>query len=130
MSWSATLPWVPPSGNAVKRWLYGGRGGEHRYARIRESAGWAVKVLLAHVPPATGPRLVRITRSVPRRGKLYDDDNLRAGCKPLVDELVALQLLVDDTPALVTVEYSQERTDALVGETLVEIEDLSPQETP
>ncbi len=53
-----------------------------------------------------GHRFVRITRRGPRT---LDHDNLVGGCKPLVDALVKVGLIENDTPDLVTVEYQQER---------------------
>jgi hypothetical protein len=53
-----------------------------------------------------GHRCVKITR---RGSRTLDHDNLVGGCKPLLDALVKVGLIEDDTPELVTVEYAQER---------------------
>lgn len=58
---------------------------------------------------AKGHRFVRIVRRYRSARYELDHDNLVGGCKPLVDALVKVGLIEDDTPGLVTVTYEQER---------------------
>ena len=114
------LPTAPPSLNQWQRMHWAKRkliaGGmrdeiglclvvEHReLARVEiGSNGLGVVVLKSR---AKGHRRVKITR---RGSRTLDHDNLVGGCKPLVDALVKVGLIENDTPALVTVEYAQER---------------------
>lgn len=111
MTWSLELPVEIPSANALMRGRTV-RARRARYSRLRRSMGWAVLVAGGHVPPASGPRRVRIVRRMGPRQLPYDDDNLAAGAKPLLDELVAHGLIRDDSPRWVSVEYAQERGSA------------------
>lgn len=57
------------------------------------------------------------------RTKLLDHDNLVGGAKPLIDALVHLKLIYDDSPEWVEVDYKQKQQS--VGElTTVRIEEL------
>lgn len=55
--------------------------------------------------PATGKRTVRITRHSPRT---LDTGNLVGGCKALVDSLVELRWIKDDSPEWADIKYGQE----------------------
>ncbi|MCB2188619.1 MAG: hypothetical protein KQJ78_19535 [Deltaproteobacteria bacterium] len=105
-------PEVPPSLNQLLRLHIGAK------ARLKRAL-WAscLHSLLAHqhgtglppgLPPkAREPRGVSITV---RRRRILDHDNLVGGCKPLVDVLVTLGLLFDDSPAWLVggkVKYEQ-----------------------
>jgi hypothetical protein len=57
---------------------------------------WAA-VLQAGASSASGRRRVMVER---RGVRALDPDNLVAGCKPLLDELVSLRLLLGDSPDL------------------------------
>jgi hypothetical protein len=105
-SWSFTIPIAMPSANAMHR-----RGFNHHvYRRLRDDILMLVQAYGRGVPAATGPRKVTLTRLIGKNGKLYDADNLVAGCKPLVDVLVMRGLLQGDAPHQVVVEYQQERS--------------------
>ena len=119
MTWTVTIPMAIPSGNEIKRALYHRNRGY--YKRIRSDFGLLLRGLSKHIPQATGPRQVTITRLIPKRGKSYDHDNFVAGAKPLMDELVASGLLIGDAPGQVAVTYQQEKGEK-VG-TVVALED-------
>ena len=120
MSWSFTLPVVVPSANVLKRALWGGN--RARYSRERASIRLCVATLGRGVPRATGYRRVRITRVMGARARQYDHDNLVAGAKALLDELVHAQIILGDAPHQVSVEYAQERGDKAYGETRIEVD--------
>lgn len=81
-----------------------GHGTRMRVVEMKGRRAW-----LGLISPATGPRIVRIVRRYRSARYELDHDNLVGGCKPLVDALVKVGLLADDTPALVHVTYEQER---------------------
>jgi hypothetical protein len=95
----------------------------HAYRKLRHSYGWALlaEAINQGAPMADGPRRVRITRIIGKGGRMFDPDNLVGGAKPLVDELVAARLIVDDTAAAAEIEYAQER--GPVAGTRIEIEE-------
>lgn len=119
MTWTIELPVPLPSGNEVKRQLQYGRKGW--YGRLRGTLATAVMVQSRHVPKATGHRLVTVTRVTGPRGKSYDLDNLAIGAKPLIDELVAHGLLVDDDEEHATISYQQRKGEK--AGTVVEVSD-------
>lgn len=123
--WTLYLPVAIPSANVLKRSLW--NGNRHAYAKVKTAFALAA-FAIAHqqkVSRAGGKRRIAITRLYWGQGKEMDHDNLVAGCKPLLDSLVKLELLVDDAPAHCEVTYRQER----VGEkssnpTIVTIEEM------
>lgn len=123
MRWTMYLPVEIPSANALKRALYGGNRGA--YSSVRREFAYAVAFKCRQIPKATGPRSVTITRLIAKRGRQYDQDNLVAGAKGLMDELVAHGLLLGDAPHQVTVTYQQERGGGPAGATRVVIEEAS-----
>lgn len=83
----------------------------HAYRRLRNRYGWALKASRAEhrLGRAAGRRRVHIVRLMGPRGKEFDPDNLHGGAKPLVDELVTVGVLLDDTAAAAEITYDQER---------------------
>lgn len=99
----------------------------HRMAVSREVErwGWLVKSSMSYlpknIPDATGKRRIHILRVGKR---LLDRDNLYGGCKPLLDAIRYLRLLVDDRPEYLDLTVTQRKT--AKGEpphTYIEIED-------
>lgn len=93
-----------PSLNTVHHWLrkraweydkYKSRTKKVVHVRCKEQRGWKA---------ATTKRFMRITRRSPRK---LDDENLRGGCKVIVDALVEAGVLKDDSPTWVEREYRQ-----------------------
>jgi len=91
------LPIVPPSANELKK-----HSGIRVAAAIRKATRkWLGDALLdatkgmAGLEREVGRSRVQI---VCYRGRELDADNTSAGCKPIVDELVAVGLLRDDGP--------------------------------
>lgn len=95
-----------PSRNAIDGWRsYGPKWAIAKHKK--DMLGHARSFDLLHgkvFGPAEEKRYVRIERHCVKR---YDQDNFIGGCKGLVDALVALNLLKDDTPEWVEVEYVQ-----------------------
>lgn len=119
------IPTAPPSLNRWQRmhWLAQRRLSDalkshlsfalasagHPTSAVRVSSGEKAWIYLRLNPQAVGRRSVRIVRRYRTKRTELDHDNLVGGCKPLVDALVRVGLIEDDTPALVTVTYEQER---------------------
>lgn len=85
----------------------------HKIAKRYKEMVWAMTL---RSKTAISHRVVRITRRSPAT---LDDDNLRGGCKPILDALKKAQLIVDDSPFWVTVFYVQQKSRSQT--TLVEI---------
>jgi hypothetical protein len=122
MAWSLRIDRATPSQNT--------REGQHWAKRHREKCAWwwsirAARGFLA-IPRATGRRRLTIERHA--RTRPQDEANVHGGCKGLVDDLVELGLLVDDSPAWI--EHGTPRHVPLVkGErafTILIFEDLEP----
>ena len=116
-----TIPWPTQSQNVYGKGHWSKR---HRATQRYELAlhgdmlrrrltGWSAK----------GKRRVTITRY--SSGTL-DQGNLVGGCKPLIDAMVRLGLLVDDTPELLEDHYAQVKIPRKeMPRTAVEIEDAA-----
>lgn len=86
------------------------------YKRLREGYGWVLKALrvadeLGKARPEMEARAVTIIRLLGPRKKEFDPGNLVGGAKPLVDELVACGVLIDDSAKWAAVSYAQERSE-------------------
>jgi len=79
----------------------------HWAARARYKETWMAAVGFHWHRQSKKPDVRRMVTIVSHRRKILDDDNLRTGCKPLVDVLVELNLLRDDSPEWVKVFYVQ-----------------------
>lgn len=109
-----TIPRVPPSANELKRKYRN----PHVYKRLREM--WEQEIMVAirpeirnrirgfiHKtdPPAKMRLVVRCFRK-----RLLDTDNLYASLKPVLDSMVSLNLLHDDSEKFLSLEVSQDTT--------------------
>ena len=92
MSWRLVIPVPTTSQNTRDR--------QHHMARHRSKGLWWWHIRAAPgfllVPRATGRRRLTIERHA--RTQPQDEANVHGGCKGLVDDLVQLRLLIDDTP--------------------------------
>lgn len=91
------LPVCPPSANELKKHT-GIRVARDIRKATKDWIGGALLAATCRTPglnPQAGRRRVQI---VCYRGRELDADNTSAGCKPIVDELVAAGLLRDDGP--------------------------------
>ncbi|BDU76268.1 hypothetical protein [Mesoterricola sediminis] len=96
MTWTLTIQRATPSQNefAFSHWREGHRSKKLWAGLIRGAKGFL------SIPRASGKR--RLT--VERHGhKALDIPNLIGGAKGIVDNLVQLRLLVDDTPELLEI---------------------------
>lgn len=78
-------------------------------ARLRKKWAWLVRVarLNAQIAPES---LLGASVRIDRYGKrTLDQDNFIAGCKSLVDSLVAEKLIAGDNPDQVTILYRQHK---------------------
>jgi hypothetical protein len=92
--------------------LAGNIGGMRwRYNKLRDALTVECKAgMLAHrAPPAKDKRTVLLVREFTGREKIRDYGNLVGGAKPLIDALVTVGLLIDDSPQWCTQVYEQER---------------------
>jgi len=89
---------------------------------------WAalLKNCVFHFGKAEGKRTLAIKRYVANRSHYYDEDNLVAGLKPIIDNLVKEGVFKDDTPALLTVDKPTQE----VGRPRVEIHIKNAQPGP
>ena len=99
---------VPPSANSLRRKYRN----PHVYARLRDSWGWSLAAAASPNErsflkgiPATGKR-VRVVICVHHR-QLFDRDNLWAACKPVLDALVGLRWLSDDSEECIDLQITQ-----------------------
>ena len=118
-SWTLRPPFEVESLNAHR--VNAGHG-RWAYAKVRKAwlQALIVEARATSCPEATGMRRVTITRVYSGRQRAYDGDNLRGGCKPLVDAMVLAGLLVDDDAANAQVHYAQERGEQSSTRILVE----------
>lgn len=95
-----SIPVILPSLNALLRMHWAKR------RRVKQEIGG---LLAFTVPPGCklSEPVKRSVLIVRRGGKTLDADNLAGGHKPLVDCLVELDLLWDDSPAYAALEYGQ-----------------------
>lgn len=61
------------------------------------------------IPPAHTLRRVTLTRLIGKGQRRYDRDNMATGCKPIVDALVRVGLLIDDDAKHAEIHYAQEK---------------------
>jgi len=100
------LPIVPPSLNELKK-----RYGRQLAAAIRKQVKqWLFEVLLEALRGKRGlitPEAKRRVTYTMYRSRLLDQENVGAGTKPVTDELVAVGLLKDDSPAWCEIVWHQ-----------------------
>jgi len=69
---------------------------------LRRKWGWLVRAALLNAQVTARPKYQRAKVTVERYGaRLLDDENLRAGAKPLMDSLVKEGILLDDNPNVI-----------------------------
>jgi Holliday junction resolvase RusA-like endonuclease len=108
------VPKEPPTQNEIAQNKGGKRFG---YKRVREEFTFLVRAAMNKngVPAATGRRRMVLTRFYTGRGRARDYGNLVGGCKAVVDSLVNVGLLVDDSEQWVDDYYLQRRHEHLSG---------------
>jgi len=95
MRWHLVIPVPTPSQNTRER--------QHHMARhtCKGLWWWAIRAAPGFllIPRATCKRRLTIERHA--KGIPQDEANVHGGCKGIVDDLVQLRLLVDDSPAYI-----------------------------
>lgn len=116
------IPEPTPSLNEWQRMHWAARKKlQKRWGRMLH-AKWLASGGMQMLDRAKGRRRVTIERYGMR---VLDPDNLAAGCKPVLDELRALGLLLDDTPAMLElVCRNEKRSKGDLPHTILVIEDL------
>ena len=122
-TWQTMIPRAVNSGNARIHNV-----GASRWAYKAERQGWerdmlAVRLAMG-IPVATTRRRVTLTRLIDKGQRAFDEDNLRTGCKPIVDAMVKAGMLVGDRPQDAEIHYAQ--TKAIGGGLYVELEEVQP----
>ena len=120
------LSLMPPSQNIVS----GNKGGRAAKAKYRKSRDDYCILLRAwmnelKIPDATSRRRVSITRRYSGRAKRMDRGNMIGGCKPLLDAMTRMGLIVDDREEFLQDHYYQIRSE--VNEVEICIEELNDQ---
>jgi hypothetical protein len=137
--WTFTIPRSVPSANAhIVNGNHHATASKYRSFRNVWARDLATLKMVHRIPPATGKRLVTIERLWGAGQRAYDYDNLVTGCKALVDAMKppkkyharvvpGASLIVDDSPAHVTVTYLQQRAEDGIPSTRITIsEDVTP----
>lgn len=112
-TYTVTVHTLPPTLNALLRMHRMERHGV--MTRIRDATILAVR---SAGVPALGRARIALTRYA-SGNRTPDDDNLRGGCKPVIDGIVRAGVIDDDGPAYVRVTYAHRN--CRVGEARVEL---------
>jgi hypothetical protein len=108
------VPMVPPSGNVLRRTYRN----PHAYRKLRDEWQSTIRFLL----PAGSREVVLGKMNVAihvEHGRLYDEDNLHSGLKPVIDCLRLLGLIFQDSPKYLDLRVSQERS--IMRQTHIEV---------
>lgn len=101
------VPMVPPSGNQMRRKY------RHPFAYQKLRDGWKRTIWAMGTAGRNGVKagnarlLVKIHVE---HSRLYDEDNLVSGCKPILDSLKGLGYIKDDSPEHIELEITQEKS--------------------
>lgn len=116
-----TLPFPTPSQNEYGQWHWAQR---HKWTRGVEMLIGAVLRRSGWKEPAEPVR--KVVEVVRYSAGTLDTDNLAGGCKGLMDALVRLGLLHDDSPRWCVCTYRQEKATRKSGRTEVTIARAAP----
>lgn len=113
-AWEFLIPRDSPSQNEIAANHGPGR---FAYGQVRDEFSILVlaEKMRQRIPRAAARRRVTFTRLYSGRHRRRDRGNLIGGLKPLLDVLVRLELLVDDSEKHVEDHYLQERHDCITG---------------
>lgn len=103
--------------------------GPARWRYKKERSAWESSLQFAMVvggvPKATGRRRVTIERRYSGQQRVCDIPNLVGGCKTVLDAMVRVGLLVDDSPEHFEGYFHQRRVEKHERGTLITIEELA-----
>ena len=122
MSWTITLPMLPESMNSRERSSFWARKKE------LEQITTAIGTLAAEqgIPSAQGRRAVRVTIHKGKRSRVTDDPaNRDSRAKSVLDAMVKLALLVDDSDKWLVWEHVHEGERREQKETVIELRDVA-----
>ena len=117
------IPRTPPSLNELR----GKFKNIHEYQRLRDS----IQSDIFHLTKKVDVRGLRAHKDLKHRAKvlilverkkLLDKDNLYGGIKPLLDALVRLEFIVDDSAKWIDLDVTQEKSND--PQTVISIESL------
>jgi hypothetical protein len=94
------VPMVPPSGNQMRRRY------RHPFAYLKLRDTWKHNIWALGPRFRAGNEKMDVTIHV-EHSRLYDEDNLIAGCKPILDSLKSLCYIKDDSPAFIELKVTQ-----------------------
>lgn len=112
MRWSFQLPIDLVSANSGCSNKGAAFASRRKYKAVRDSAYIHVCNFRERfqIDRAAGPRRITITRVCGPRQRCWDEDNLVAACKPVVDAIVRAGLLLDDDRKSVERDYRPDDT--------------------
>jgi hypothetical protein len=114
--------------NGAPRWKYPSIR-ETWLAEIRWAEFNRRKCILTAPGPTRARMVVTVTRILRKGDRLYDDDNARGGCKPILDALRKAGVIHNDSPRWCRLEVVQRRDLQEKGHrTVIEIRDAHPAE--
>ena len=122
-SWLFALSLSPPSQNAVS----GNKGSyvaKAKYRKYRDDYEILLRAWMNElkIPDAVARRRVSVTRRYSGRSQKMDRGNLIGGCKPLLDAMTRVGLIVDDNEEFLEDHYYQRR--AKEGGVEINIEEM------
>ena len=122
MTWTITLPMIPESMNSRERSSFWARKKE------LEQITNAMEVLAieAGIPSASGRRAVKVTIHKGKRSRVTDDPaNRDSRAKSVLDAMVSLGLLVDDSDKWLDWEHVHEGERRDEKTTIIELRDVA-----
>ena len=106
--WGFYIPHKVPSQNEMHNDSAGNKYKYKQYRSVFEDYCRIARLGL-HIPEATRARRVLLYRYTGHRGRIYDYANFVGGCKPVIDAMVNMHLLVDDKEDMMRASYAQEK---------------------
>ena len=119
--WVFAIRLMPPSQNVVSG-NKGNRGARAKYKKYRDDYCILLRAWMNElkIPDASARRRVSIARRYSGRAKRMDRGNLIGGCKPLLDAMTRVGLIVDDKEEFLQDHYYQIRADFNELEIIIE----------
>lgn len=106
-----TIPRVPLSPNALL--------GKHWSAKAREKLTWKQEIQAAGGKEQAKVRM-RVTVTI-YNARQYDRDNAWGACKPILDAMKAMGLIVDDRASYCELEVKQAKSTRKEKRTVIEV---------
>ncbi len=126
-SWELVLPLKWPSQNELGANSRGFAG--RKYRAFKAKFHGYMHNFKRVVPTATGWRRAHILRLYGKRCRPFDYANLVGGGKPMIDSMVDLGYLLDDSPKLFLGSYHQAANPTGAHEIFIRLEECATNET-